>query len=185
LTQRSAQQEISQQRTTKVQSFQDFPLVFPPVSSSRWPAGGAAKTMEASSDEEVQEAAMQVLRNIYGSDAKEPIACAVSRWGGDPYSRGQIPCGPSSHLLQQGFDQSCLTHRSASTRRFVTTDACVSYLFAFHVSSLWSGSYRLCLIVTLVSVFQVPECHAYSDLCSAHSSFEGVFLCCGRASCRA
>ncbi len=44
--------------------------------------------MEASSDEEVQEAAMQVLRNIYGSAAKEPVACAVSRWGGDPYSRG-------------------------------------------------------------------------------------------------
>lgn len=51
-------------------------------------SGGAANTMEASSDEEVQEAAMQVLRNIYGSAAKEPIACAVSRWGGDPYSRG-------------------------------------------------------------------------------------------------
>ncbi len=58
------------------------------ISISRWPAGGAANTMEASSDEEVQEAAMQVLRNIYGSAAKEPVACAVSRWGGDPYSRG-------------------------------------------------------------------------------------------------
>ena len=45
--------------------------------------------MEASSDEEVQEAAMQVLRNIYGSAVKEPVACAVSRWGGDPFSKGQ------------------------------------------------------------------------------------------------
>ena len=77
------------------------------ISLSRWPAGGAANTMEASSDEEVQEAAMQVLRNIYGSAAKEPVACAVSRWGGDPYSRGQIPCCPSCHLLQQRFNQSC------------------------------------------------------------------------------
>ncbi|KAL0040091.1 hypothetical protein WJX79_005960 [Trebouxia sp. C0005] len=51
-------------------------------------SGGAASTMEASSDEEVQQAAMQVLRNIYGSAAKEPVACAVSRWGGDPFSRG-------------------------------------------------------------------------------------------------
>ncbi len=65
-----------------------------------WPAGGAANTMEASSDEEVQEAAMQVLRNIYGSAAKEPVACAVSRWGGDPYSRGPFtPRPPLSFLL--------------------------------------------------------------------------------------
>ena len=62
--------------------------------------------MEASSDEEVQEAAMQVLRNIYGSAVKEPIACAVSRWGGDPYSRGQFSCCPSCHLPQQRFNQS-------------------------------------------------------------------------------
>ena len=44
--------------------------------------------MEASSDEEVQETAMQVLRNIYGDKVREPTACAVTRWGGDPYSRG-------------------------------------------------------------------------------------------------
>ena len=44
--------------------------------------------MEASSDEEVQEAAMQVLRNIYGDKVRAPTACAVTRWGGDPYSRG-------------------------------------------------------------------------------------------------
>ena len=50
--------------------------------------GGAANTMEASSDEEVQETAMQVLRNIYGDKVREPTACAVTRWGGDPYSRG-------------------------------------------------------------------------------------------------
>ncbi len=60
--------------------------------------------MEASSDEEVQEAAMQVLRNIYGSAAKEPVACAVSRWGGDPYSRGQIP--PPPHPTLSHVDQS-------------------------------------------------------------------------------
>ena len=45
--------------------------------------------MEAGSDEEVQEAAMHVLRNIYGDKVQEPVACAVSRWGSDPYSRGQ------------------------------------------------------------------------------------------------
>ncbi len=45
--------------------------------------------MEAGSDEEVQQAAMQVLRNIYGDAVKEPVACAVSRWGSDPYSKGQ------------------------------------------------------------------------------------------------
>ena len=46
--------------------------------------------MEASSDEEVQEAAMQVLRNIYGDKVQEPTARAVTRWGGDPYSRGGV-----------------------------------------------------------------------------------------------
>ena len=51
-------------------------------------SGGAADTMEASSDEEVQETAMQVLRNIYGDKVRAPTACAVTRWGGDPYSRG-------------------------------------------------------------------------------------------------
>lgn len=50
--------------------------------------GGAADTMEASTDEEVQETAMQVLRNIYGDKVVAPTACAVTRWGGDPYSRG-------------------------------------------------------------------------------------------------
>lgn len=54
-------------------------------------SGGAANTMEASSDEEVQETAMQVLRNIYGDKVREPTACAVTRWGGDPYSRGMGP----------------------------------------------------------------------------------------------
>ena len=49
--------------------------------------------MEACSDEEVQEAAMQVLRNIYGDKVRAPTACAVTRWGGDPYSRG-IPTHP-------------------------------------------------------------------------------------------
>ncbi|KAL3151309.1 hypothetical protein ABBQ38_013146 [Trebouxia sp. C0009 RCD-2024] len=51
-------------------------------------SGGSANAMEACSDEEVQEAAMQVLRNIYGNKVKAPTACAVTRWGGDPYSRG-------------------------------------------------------------------------------------------------
>ena len=59
--------------------------------------GGAANTMEASSDQEVQEAAMQVLRNMYGEKVREPSACAVTRWGGDPYSRGGQPshCKPA------------------------------------------------------------------------------------------
>ena len=45
--------------------------------------------MEEGSDEEVKESAMQVLKNIYGGSVKQPTACAVSRWGGDPFSRGQ------------------------------------------------------------------------------------------------
>ena len=59
-------------------------------------SGGAADTMEASSDEEVQETAMQVLRNIYGDKVREPTACAVTRWGGDPYSRGM---GTPHHII--------------------------------------------------------------------------------------
>ena len=46
--------------------------------------------MEEGSDEEVRHSAMQVLRNIYGDAVKQPTACALSRWGGDPYSRGQF-----------------------------------------------------------------------------------------------
>lgn len=63
--------------------------------------------MEASSDEEVQEAAMQVLRNIYGDKVRAPIACAVTRWGGDPYSRGipppSLPLPSSKHPLLQAW----------------------------------------------------------------------------------
>ena len=54
--------------------------------------------MEASSDEEVQETAMQVLRNIYGDKVVAPTACAVTRWGGDPYSRGMS----TLHLILTG-----------------------------------------------------------------------------------
>lgn len=46
--------------------------------------------MEEKSDEEVQEAALQVLRNIYGKAVQQPVACAVTRWAQDPYSKGHL-----------------------------------------------------------------------------------------------
>ena len=46
--------------------------------------------MEEKSDEEVQEAALQVLRNIYGEAVQQPVACAVTRWAQDPFSRGAL-----------------------------------------------------------------------------------------------
>lgn len=54
--------------------------------------------MEDKSDEEVQEAALQVLRNIYGQAVQQPVACAVTRWAQDPFSKGDfiyvssVPC---------------------------------------------------------------------------------------------
>lgn len=46
--------------------------------------------MEDKTDEDVQEAALQVLRNIYGKAVSQPVACAVTRWAQDPFSRGDV-----------------------------------------------------------------------------------------------
>ena len=63
--------------------------------------GGAATSMEEKSDEEVQEAALQVLRNIYGEAVQQPVACAVTRWAQDPFSKGRPHLQMSRAVLCQ------------------------------------------------------------------------------------
>ena len=48
----------------------------------------SAVQAEAVTDEEAVDAAMTVLRRIYGSGVPEPTVSCVTRWASDPYSRG-------------------------------------------------------------------------------------------------
>ena len=65
--------------------------------------------MEEKSDEEVQEAALQVLRNIYGKAVQQPVACAVTRWAQDPYSKGEA-CTAQGYCTLQRTIQSQSAH---------------------------------------------------------------------------
>ncbi len=51
-------------------------------------AGDYGRRIEALSDEQIIEAAMQVLRRIYGSSIPNPNGVLITRWGKDPFTFG-------------------------------------------------------------------------------------------------
>lgn len=51
-------------------------------------AGDYGTTIEALSDDEIIDEAMQVLRTVYGTGVPEPLATRITRWDSDPFARG-------------------------------------------------------------------------------------------------
>ena len=51
-------------------------------------AGDYGTTIEALSDDEIIDEAMQVLRTMYGTGIPEPVATRITRWNSDPFARG-------------------------------------------------------------------------------------------------
>ena len=43
------------------------------------------------SDEEISEAAMEVLRRMFGPTTPEPVCALATKWGSDAYARGMPP----------------------------------------------------------------------------------------------
>lgn len=81
--------------------------------------------MEEKSDEEVQEAALQVLRNIYGKEVQQPVACAVTRWAQDPYSKGEALSAQGYALRSRAmFIEFTLCLRSVTVDCFVPKLGC-------------------------------------------------------------
>lgn len=84
------------------------------------------------------------------------------------------------HLLQQEFDQSCdpqIGFYMQKQIRFVTANSCTSCFFAFYISSLWSGLFRLHFIDTLMSASWGPVCHTHSGLLQPIPRLKKVFCC--------
>jgi monoamine oxidase len=52
--------------------------------------GDYARQLEAMSDTEVMDVAMQVLRKQYGRSIPEPLGIQQSRWGSDPFTHGTV-----------------------------------------------------------------------------------------------
>jgi monoamine oxidase len=55
--------------------------------------GAKAAELEGMSNAEVADHATQVLRCMFGPDIPAPIACAVSRWCGDPHAYTSYAAG--------------------------------------------------------------------------------------------
>lgn len=51
-------------------------------------AGEQALALEAMSDQQIVESAMQVLRTIYGEQIPNPVNYQITRWAADPFSQG-------------------------------------------------------------------------------------------------
>jgi len=51
-------------------------------------AGTRGREIEAWTDEEIVESAMQTLRTLYGNDIPEPTDFQITRWASDPFARG-------------------------------------------------------------------------------------------------
>ena len=51
-------------------------------------AGTRGREIEALTDEQIVESAMQTLRILYGDDIPEPTDFQITRWASDPFSRG-------------------------------------------------------------------------------------------------
>jgi monoamine oxidase len=51
-------------------------------------AGTRGREIEALSDEQIVESAMQTLRTLYGDDIPEPTDFQITRWASDPFARG-------------------------------------------------------------------------------------------------
>jgi monoamine oxidase len=51
-------------------------------------AGNFAKTLEGLANQEIVNAAMKVLRQIYGRSISDPERFIITRWGADPFSLG-------------------------------------------------------------------------------------------------
>ncbi len=51
-------------------------------------AGTRGREIEALTDEEIVESAMQTLRILYGDDIPEPTDFQITRWASDPFARG-------------------------------------------------------------------------------------------------
>jgi monoamine oxidase len=66
-------------------------------------AGSYAKTLEDWSDEEIVAAAMQTLRTVYGAKVPDPTHYAITRWGGDPFSRGAYSF-LATHATDEDYD---------------------------------------------------------------------------------
>ena len=100
--------------------------------------------MEEKSDEEVQEAALQVLRNIYGKAVQQPVACAVTRWAQDPYSKGEACIAQGYCTLQQTIQ-----------------------LQSAHSYSYSGVQYMLCDAPKLGCAVVEQDCHAHAQFCSS------------------
>lgn len=51
-------------------------------------AGNRGREIEALTDEQIVESAMQTLRTLYGDDIPEPTDFQITRWASDPFARG-------------------------------------------------------------------------------------------------
>lgn len=51
-------------------------------------AGTAAREVDALSDDEAHESALDALRDMFGVDVPEPVEVRRTRWSADPYARG-------------------------------------------------------------------------------------------------
>ncbi|KAK9805594.1 hypothetical protein WJX72_006757 [[Myrmecia] bisecta] len=67
-------------------------------------SGAAAEASETSTDQQMQESAMAVLRRLHGESIPDPKACIVTRWTSDEYSRGSysyVAVGASARTYDQ------------------------------------------------------------------------------------
>jgi monoamine oxidase len=65
---------------------------------SIWSHGDYARSLEKLKDAEIVAEAMQVIRKIFGADAKEPVAHRITRWASDSFAGGSysnLPVGSS------------------------------------------------------------------------------------------
>jgi monoamine oxidase len=51
-------------------------------------AGAAARKVEALSDEDARESALDALRDMFGDDVSDPVEVRRTRWAADAYARG-------------------------------------------------------------------------------------------------
>ena len=61
--------------------------------------GDFARGLEQKSEDQIQKEVMTVLRRMFGKGIPEPRKMAVTRWGGDPFSRGSysyVPVGATN-----------------------------------------------------------------------------------------
>ena len=62
----------------------------------------AHQASEAASEEQMAEAAMGVLRRVFGAAIPNPVAAVASKWGSDPYAKGAAPI-----IIVHSLEQSC------------------------------------------------------------------------------